>query len=180
MIYAFPATLPSPKETSGTEKDTLVFSFCWHLIPLCVFLVRCITRASAEPRVGFDLRVPHLPVPRWTSWLACIQRLQWDAACRGAHPRWHLVRYFILPISRRSVRALKIPFSSQKLIDVLGSANWAMGFSVITVVRHLLLNSEAFFSWLCYDAMWSSELKTASIIRSSLAVCTTKKENVNN
>jgi hypothetical protein len=29
----------------------------------------------------------------------------------------------MLPISRRSVRALKIPFSSQKLIDVLGSAN---------------------------------------------------------
>lgn len=56
-MHAFPARLPSPKETSGTEKDTLVFSFCGYLIPLCIFVVRCITRASAERHASFDLRV---------------------------------------------------------------------------------------------------------------------------
>lgn len=130
MMYAFPATFPDPKETSGTEKDTPVFSLCWHSIPLCIFLMRYITLPSAELRVGFDLQALHLLLPWCTSWLACIQQLQQAAACCGVYPCWHLVHYFTLPLSRciRRVREfwkfhflLKIDlcFGQCKLSDVL-------------------------------------------------------------
>lgn len=54
VMYACPAKLPGPKETSGTEKDTSVFSLFWHYIPLCILPVSYITWASDELHVGFD------------------------------------------------------------------------------------------------------------------------------
>lgn len=52
VMYACPAKLPGPKETSGTEKDTSVFSLSSHPIPLCILPVTYITWASDELRVA--------------------------------------------------------------------------------------------------------------------------------
>lgn len=131
-MYAFPARLSGPKETSGTGKDTSVLTLLTLNLPVHLFS-GVHHGAGAELCVGFDLGAPRLFVP-------------WCTRLAGRHPavavKCHLLwRLSVLAsgalfypsnieVHQRRERVLKIPFSSQKLIDALGSANWGMCFSV--------------------------------------------------
>lgn len=62
MMYAFPARLSGPKETSGTGKDTSVLTLLTLNLPVHLFS-GVHHGAGAELYVGFDLGAPRLFVP---------------------------------------------------------------------------------------------------------------------
>ena len=127
VMYACPAKLPGPKETSGTEKDTSVFSLFWHYIPLCILPVSYITWASDELHVGFDLWAPHLH-SLWSRRLVglypiiavgCWRLRGWSMLVSGT-----LFYSSNIWMHQRSERIFLNSISFSKLIDGPGSGNW--------------------------------------------------------
>lgn len=121
VIYVYPAKLPGPKKTSGTKKDTSIFSLFWHSIPLYLLPVRYITWASDELRVGFDLWAPHLS-SLWSRRLVglypiiivrCRRLGGWSMLASGT-----LFYSSIIWVHGRTERIFKIPFSSQNWLMV--------------------------------------------------------------
>lgn len=116
MMYAFPATLSGPKETSGTGEDTGVLTLLTLNLPEHLFS-EDIIRASAELCVGFDLGAPCASVPRCTRLaglhpaVAARCRLLWGFSTLASGALFYPSNS---EAHQRRERVLKISFSSQK------------------------------------------------------------------